>query len=210
MRPGQRVHPPGHRRGIGLGVIRWRQPQRGLHHGQSVLRAVVHLPHQQGLTVLGLLPLGDVDVHAEKAVGLPARAADAPGAAEQPARRGFLALPPQHAELALQLAGDDRGLREGQKPRPVIRVHHRHEAVEARAGVLGGIQPEQRKDLGRPHHLSGGGVPFPGANAGRFLRQAQPRLALAQRLLGGLPLRHVRCHGNGAHQAPRRVPHGGG
>lgn len=60
-----------------------------------------------------------------------------------------------------------------QDARTVVRMHQREPRSERRWRAERGIDTVQAKLLGRPCHRIGGAVPFPGADAGGFLREAQ-------------------------------------
>ena len=80
----KRVDPSFDRPDIGLHVLAARQPDDGLGQRQRVLGAMIDLPRQQVLPLLGLLALGDVDGdtadadHAAALVGARRRRAHAP------------------------------------------------------------------------------------------------------------------------------------
>ena len=61
VHPRQRVDPSFDRTDVGLHVLAARQPDDGLRQRQRVLGAVIDLPRQQVLPLLGLLALGDID-----------------------------------------------------------------------------------------------------------------------------------------------------
>ena len=98
VHPRQRVDPPFDRTDIGLHVLAARQPDDGLRQRQRVLGAVIDLPRQQVLPLLGLLALGDIDGDAADAddvaalVGARRRRAGAPA---------HLAVRPDDAEFRL-------------------------------------------------------------------------------------------------------------
>src|SRR3954454_17001625 len=175
----------------GLARVRTRQPQDRLHDRQDVPRAVVDLPRQEGLTLLGPLALGDVQ-------GDPAHPDDAAvpvhrrrGPADTPAQLAARTHDPELRVAGLADLEDPR--RDPAQPLPVLRVQQagdplpsRHEArwVNAADAALPLV----------PEPVAGGEVAIPRAHAARGQRQAPALLALAQ--LGGRCLQLRRALGD--------------
>jgi hypothetical protein len=177
VRPGQCRDPALDRAGELLLAVGAGQAHRGLRDGQRVLGAVVDLPREDELALLGVLAGRDVGGDALQPVAGRRAVPPGGGAPVEPAQAAIARA--DDAELPLQLAAaaglGERGLQGG----PVLGMH---QGEELRLGglALAGGQAEQRRELGGPADQPGLPVVPEQAEPAGMEREAQPRLAPGQ------------------------------
>ena len=136
-----------------------------------------------------------VHMDAEDRPHRPAGAGHAAAAADQPADfLAAIAAGAKDAELRLVLAGLQRPAGAVPHAVPVIGMHQGEEAFQSQRRRGRGRRRRTGAVLRRPEEASRLRVPFPGADAGDFLRQPQPGLAGAQGCLGCLQRGGIGMH----------------
>ena len=166
------------------------QIEHGLNDGEQILGPVVDLPHEQGLLLVGLLALRDVQEHAGEAHGAGIFLADQLSGGKGPANGS---VRPAEADLAALAAGAlGCALDQGQELLAILKRHMVQEFHEAAAlGIRG--KPDHLRQARRPPDLAGIQIAIAPAHMGRIEGELQALLLLAQLgrggLQGGRPLR---------------------